>query len=59
MHGKAKEKLSEPKNLLPKFVGFPVPKAYLVKSGYFVSCMGVVCGGCGERHPWNMTMSKN
>lgn len=47
------------KNYMPEFVGFPVAKGVLVEAGYFVVCMTVVCGDCGDRHPWNLTLSKN
>jgi hypothetical protein len=47
------------KDFMPKFVGFPIAKKELVEAGYFVACLMVNCGGCGDKHPWNVTLSKN
>ncbi len=59
MQEEVKKITREANSMLPKFVGFPVPRRELAQAGYFVVCMGAVCGGCGDRHPWNLTLSKN
>jgi hypothetical protein len=47
------------KNYMPVFVGFSVLAKPLVIRGCFEPCLGVVCGGCGDKHVWNLLLSKN